>query len=191
MEDLRNVMKIVDENVHKISEGDYLKLCNLMHKIYKDKSKEGMKTIVDYENFDIFVNDQTDEVLDHFHDYFYNISVMNEENFLHTQIDYLQNELDNHKPLKRVTKHIKYSAIREYCNLHGIVLDWYDEDHLRRKMDEGGYDLGDAGTKFENGVKRLYKSYMAIENTYRAMYRVGLNRKILKLWGWMDNLSDL
>jgi len=46
MEDLRNVMKIVDENVHKISEGDYLKLCNLMHKIYKDKSKEGMKTML-------------------------------------------------------------------------------------------------------------------------------------------------
>jgi hypothetical protein len=191
MEDLRNAMRIVDDNAHNISEGDYLNLCNNLHKIYKDKSKRGMKTIVDYENFDIQVEGQTDEVLDHFHDYFYNVSMMNEENYLHSQIEYLQCEIDIHKPLRRVTKRIKYDAIREYCNLHGILLERYDEDHLRAKMDEGGFYLGDAGTKFEKGVKGLYKSYMVIENSYRAMYSAGLHRKIMQLWGWVNNLDDI
>ena len=86
MEDLRNAMKIVDDNAHNMSEGDYLNLCNNLHKIYKEKSKSGMRTIVDYENFDMNVNNQTDEVLDHFHDYFYNISMLNEENYLHSQM---------------------------------------------------------------------------------------------------------
>lgn len=191
MEDLRNAMKIVDDNAHNMSEGDYLNLCNNLHKIYKEKSKSGMRTIVDYENFDMNVNNQTDEVLDHFHDYFYNISMMNEENYLHSQIEYLQNELDVHKPLKRVTKRIKHDAIREYCNLNGIILDRYDEDHLRVKLDRGGYDLGDAGTKFEKGVKGLYKSYMAIENAYRAMYSSAVHRKIIQIWGWVNNLDDI
>jgi hypothetical protein len=191
MEDLRNVMQVIDQNSHNISEGDYLKLCNIMRKIYRDKSRQDMKTIVDYENFDVFVEDQSDQVLDHFHDHFYNISIMNEESFFRAQIEYLQNELDYHKPIKRITKYVKYSAIREYCHIHGIVLEVYDEDHLRRKMDEGGYDLGDVGTKFDRGVKRLYKSYIALENTYREMYRAGLNRKIRKIWGWIDNLEEM
>ncbi len=191
MEDLRNVMKIVDNNVHNISEGDYLNLCNTLHRIYKDRTTRGMETIVDYENFDIHVDNQTEEVLDHFHDYFYNISMINEENYLHSQIEYLQNELELHKPLTRVTKRVKYNAICEYCSLHGITLDSYDEEHLRAVMIEGGYDLGEPGTKFERGVKGMYKSYIALENTYREIYCTGIHRKIMNLWGWYNSLEDI
>ena len=190
MEDLRSVMQVIDQNAHILPEGDYLKLCNLMRKLYTNTSQKSMQTIVDYETFDISTLHESDEVLDHFHDYFYNESLMNEECFIGSQIEYLLRELEYNKPMKRITKHVKTTAIIQYCSLHGIHLDTYDEDTLRQRMDERGCDIGDSGTKFEKGVQKLYRSYMALENTYRSMYRAALNRRICELRAWIEDLSQ-
>jgi hypothetical protein len=191
MEDLRTVMQVIDQNAHNLPEGDYLKLCNTMRKLYKDKNSQNLRTIVDYENFNILPENESDNVLDHFHDYYYNESMMNEEYFIENQIEHLRRELSLNNPIKRVTKSIKEKAITQYCALHGIYLEYYDEETLRKRMDEHGCDIGDSGTKFDKGVRRLYKSYIAFENAYREIYRRGLNRKISELNGWLENLDDM
>jgi hypothetical protein len=116
---------------------------------------------------------------------------MNEEYFIENQIEHLRRELSLNNPIKRVTKSIKEKAITQYCALHGIYLEYYDEETLRKRMDEHGCDIGDSGTKFDKGVRRLYKSYIAFENAYREIYRRGLNRKISELNGWLENLDDM
>jgi len=191
MEDLRNVMRVIDENSHKLSEGDYLTLCNLLRKIYNHKQKEEWSTLVDYEQFDLFVPGERDDVLDHFYDHFYNESIANEEAFLRCQLGYLENELNNHKPIKRVTKYVKYNAILEYCRLNNVRLRHYDEEHLRAYLDDHYFDIGDLGTPFEKGVKKMYKSYIALENRYRSIYTTAINRRIHKIYGWLVNLDEL
>lgn len=191
MEDLRTVMQVIDQNAHNLPEGDYLKLCNTMRKLYKDKNSQQLRTIVDYENFDIISQNEPDDVLDHFHDYFYNESLINEEYFIETQLEYLRRELTLNNPIKRVTKSIKEKAITQYCIIHGIQLERYDEETLRRRMDEHGCDIGESGTKFNRGVRRLYKSYIAFENAYREIYRIGVNRKISELREYMERLYEM
>lgn len=184
-------MQVIDQNVHNLPEGDYLKLCNTMRKLYKDKMSQHLQTIVDYENFVILTENDSDDVLDHFHDYFYSESILNEEYFVHSQLEHLRRELSLNNPIKRVTKAIKERAITQYCNLHEIQLERYDEETLRKRMDEHGCDIGESGTKFERGVRRLYKSYIAFENAYREIYRRGLHRKISELQGWLESLEEM
>ena len=191
MEDLRNVMRVIDENSHTLPEGDYLTLCNLLRNIYTHKQNEEWSTLVDYELFDMYTPGESDDILDHFHDHFYNVSIANEEAFLRMQIEYLESELNNHTPLKRVTKYVKYHAIREYCTLNNVRIQQYDEEHLRAYLDEHQFDIGDPGTPFEKGLKKMYKSYIAIENTYRYIYSTNISRRIHKIYGWLTNLDDI
>ena len=75
--------------------------------------------------------------------------------------------------------------------LHNIVLDQYDEDHLRIYLDQSGCDLGEPGTSFKKGVKNMYKSYIALENTYRRTYSSGIEKKLNIINGWLENLEDM
>src|SRR6056300_1498805 len=172
MEDLRHVMQIIDQNAHNFPEGDYLNLCNIMRKLYTDKRTENFQTIVDYENF-------------------YNESLMNEEYFIRCQLEHINRELLLNGPIKRVTKALKERAITQYCILHGIQLENYDEETLRKRMDENGFDIGEAGTTFDKGVRKLYKSYIAFENAYRETYRQGLDRKIIELNACLDKIDEM
>lgn len=90
-----------------------------------------------------------------------------------------------------MTKIIKERAITQYCIIHGIQLESYDEETLRTRMDEHGFDIGEAGTAFDKGVRTLYKSYIAFENAYRETYREGLNRKIIELNACLDKIDEM
>jgi hypothetical protein len=191
MEDLQNVMRIIDEHADKLPEGAYLAVCNHLQHAYRERTKRDMATIVDYENFDILLDGQPDDVLDHFYDYYYNISLMNEESFLLAQKRYLHTELDSNEPVRRITKSIKIEAIKQYCILHNIVLDQYDEEHLRIHLDQSECDLGDVGTNFEKGLKNMYKSYIALENNYRLTYSSAIKRRLNAINGWLENLEGM
>ena len=191
MDHLRNVMRIIDEHSDKLPEGAYLEVCKHLQTAYREKDKRDMMTLVDYENFDVLLDDQPDNVLDHFYDYYYNISLMNEESFLLAQKRYLHAELDSNEPVRRTTKSIKIEAIKQYCILHNIVLDHYDEEHLRMYLDQSGCDLGDPGTSFEKGLKNMYKSYIALENNYRLTYSSSIKRRLNTINGWLENLEGM
>lgn len=191
MEHIRNVMRIIDENCHNLSEGDYLALCNSLRKIFNDKEEREWSTLVDYELFDIYTPDQSDEVLDYFHDYFFNVSMQNEETFLRMQIEYLEDELMYNKPIKRISQYVKRQAINEYCNLHNIVLETRNEENLRKYLEENDRHIGKPGVKFERAIKGLYRSYISIENTYREMYSRALKNRIRKIYDWFNRLDQL
>ena len=191
MEHIRHVMRIIDENSHNLSEGDYLALCNSLRKIFNDKEQREWSTLVDYETFDIHTPGESDEVLDHFHDYFFNVSLQNEESFLRFQIDYLEDELMCNKPIKRISKYVKSQAINEYCNLHNITLEMRDEEHLRKYLEENGQYIGKPGIRFERAIKGLYRSYISLENTYREIYSRALKTRIRKIYDWFNRMDEL
>jgi hypothetical protein len=184
-------MRILDQHSEKLPEGVYLEVCNHLQNVYKERNKRDMSTLIDYANFDILLDDQTDDVLDHFYDYYYSISLMNEENFFLEQKRYLQSELDSNEPIRRITKSVKFEAIKQYCMLHNIVLDHYDEDNLRIHLDQAECDLGDIGTSFDKGIKNLYKSYVALENTYRLTYSSAIEKRLNTINGWLENLEGM
>lgn len=191
MDHLRNVMRIIDEHSDKLPEGAYLEVCKHLQTAYREKDKRDMMTLVDYENFDVLLDDQPDDVLDHFYDYYYNISLLNEESFLLAQKRYLEAELHSNEPVRRTTKAIKVEAIKQYCMLHNIALFEYDEEHLRMHLDQCGCDLGDIGTQFDKGIKNLYKSYVALENTYRRTYSSAIEKRLNTINGWLENLEGM
>ena len=152
MEDLRNIMRLIDANSNTLPEGDYLAICNSLRNVFKDRTKQEMTNLFDYENFTIFIPDTTDDVLDYFYDHYYNASLEYDREFLGAQRVYLENELNVNRPIKRVTKYVKEMAIKHYCALHNILLGAYDTENLRKYHDDNNYDLGGTGTKFDIGL---------------------------------------
>ena len=55
MDALKNIMRVIDDNSHNLSEGDYLTLCNLLKNVYKSKNSQQLPTLFDYENFIFFI----------------------------------------------------------------------------------------------------------------------------------------
>jgi hypothetical protein len=116
---------------------------------------------------------------------------MNEEWFLTSQRQTLMDELKANKPIKRISKNVKYSAIRHYCRIHKVQLSEYTEEKLRQYLDESGHDIGDIGTNFDVGIKKLYKSYIAFENEYRRMYSERIYKRINALDSAMFDLEEM
>jgi len=191
MEDLKNVMRLIDENATKLPEGDYLDICNGLQKIYRDRERRELPFIFDYENFNVFLADQPDNVLDYFYDNYFSVSLMNEDWFLTSQRQCLLYELNSNKPIKRITKNIKCSAIKHYCRIHKIQLSEYTEEKLREYLDESGYDIGDIGTNFNTGIKKMYKSYIAFENEYRRMYAERIYKRINAIDSAIFDLEEM
>ena len=94
MDDLRNVMRVIDQNSDKLPEGDYLELCNLLRNVFRNQERREMNNLFDYENFDMYVPGQSDRVLDYFYDHYYQLSLDNERIFLVTQKNFLEDELE-------------------------------------------------------------------------------------------------
>jgi len=116
---------------------------------------------------------------------------MNEDWFLTSQRQTLMDELKANKPIKRISKNVKYSAIRHYCRIHKVQLSEYTEEKLRQYLDESGHDIGDIGTNFDDGIKKLYKSYIAFENEYRRMYAERIYKRINALDSAMFDLEEM
>jgi len=82
MEDLRHVMRIIDENSVKLPEGDYLEICNRLQNIFRNREVKEMTPIVDYEHFEIYMEGVTDTALDYFYDRYYSESLDRDIEFL-------------------------------------------------------------------------------------------------------------
>src|SRR6056300_404749 len=111
MDDLRNAMRVIDDNSDKLPEGDYLKLCNLLRNVYRREERKDMNMLVDYDTFNVYVPGQSDEVLDYFYDHYFQMSLENERLFLSSQKRYLESELEIHRPIMRISRRIKLDAI--------------------------------------------------------------------------------
>ena len=189
MEDLKNVMQIIDQNSDKLPEGDYLELCNLLRSIFRKEERRIVNTTFDYDNFDIHIPGQHPHVTDYFYDNYFTTSLNHDRHFLRHQIWYLESELENNRPLQRISKYVKEDAIIHYCSMNDIHIDRYNEECLKEyKINNGTYT---DDTTFKKYIYAICKGYMQIENIYRAMYSNLIRDKIERLNTCIDDLDDL
>lgn len=189
MDDLRNVMRVIDQNSDKLPEGDYLELCNLLRNVFRNQERKEMNTLFDYENFDMYVPGQNDQVLDYFYDHYYQASLDNERMFLRTQRNYLENELEIYKPIKRVSKHIRLDAIHHYCFLNNILINEHTPEKFREFQITNNLFVDEK--KFQQHLNKIYRGFIHVENTYRNMYRGVIMERIEKIEGWMNEIEDM
>ena len=69
------------------------------------------------------------------------------------------------------------------------ILTWLNQ--ANKHLDQCGCDLGDIGTSFDKGIKNLYKSYIALENTYRRTYSSAIEKRLNTINGWLENLEGM
>jgi hypothetical protein len=189
MEDLRDAMRIIDENSDKLSEGDYLKLCNSLKNVYRCEERKDLDNLVDFESFSLYTPGLEAEASDYFYEYYFQTSLDNEQLFLKTQMNYLESELEIHRPIRRTTKTITSDAIRHYCYMNNITLTEYTPELFKN------YQILDttyiSEGNFKKSLQQIYKSFIHVENTYRNLLRGAIMDRIEKIEGWIDILEDM
>lgn len=163
MTELLRVMQIIDENSTLLPEGDYLEVCNLLKKSYDVRTDPVY--LFEYDNFRIPPVAPV-ETFRYFYDYYYDEGLRMDSDFIHGQIRYLEDELNTSQPLKRITKTIRAIVMRHCCMIHG---DMTSELTLE--------DMNLTDTEFRNKCK----TYIHVENDFRAKYRNAVIKKIMWL----------
>lgn len=163
MTELLRVMQIIDENSTLLPEGDYLEVCNLLKKSYEVRTDPVY--LFEYDNFRIPPVAPV-ETFRYFYDYYYDEGLRMDSDFIHGQIRYLEDELDTSQPLKRITKTIRATVMRHCCMMHG---DMTSELTLE--------DMNITTTEFRTKCK----TYIHVENDFRAKYRNAVIKKIMWL----------
>lgn len=88
-------MQLIDANSEKISDGDYLEMCNTIKTVHDSFEKRHIG------------NERYEELSDDLHD-----QVM--------MIEKMKDKLKSIKPIKRMTSKMKTRAIREYADMMGL-----------------------------------------------------------------------
>lgn len=105
MENLTRLMQLIDANSEKISDGDYLEMCNTIKSVHDSVEKRHNLGSERYK-----------ELSDDLHD-----KVM--------MIEKMKDKLKSIKPIKRMTSKMKTRIIREYADVMGLhSLREYTED---------------------------------------------------------------
>lgn len=193
MDELLSVMQLIDKNVDKLPEGDYLEICNRLKKAYNKRADP--EFFFDYETFDIPPLGPTQEVHDYFRNYYMDQAISLESDYLSGQIEYLRKELEGTHTLKRRTKFIQETCVRHYCLSNNLDPEDYINYIIRSEDGE------DRESTWEDTLTRLHitkqdvmnmaKNYMCIENTFREKYREAIERKLEKLEEAEDKLDEI
>jgi len=169
MTELLRVMQIIDENSNVLPEGNYLELCNLLKKAYEVRTDPVF--LFEYEHFRIPPIAPVD-MFQYFYDYYYDKSLRMDSDFIHGQIRYLEDELDTNQPLKRITKTVRETVMKHCCMIYGDIPSDLTLEEMNLTTAE---------------FREKCKTYIEVENDFRAKYR---NSVIQKLCG-LKNLTDI
>jgi hypothetical protein len=172
MDDLISVMQIIDRYSDKFTEGDYLQLCGKLKKAY-DKRSDPVY-LFDYENITIPPVGPDEETVNYFYDYYYEKSVDMDGDFLGDQMAYLHREYEAHQPLKRASPKIKEQVKVHFCRIHSLDRTELDSANINKKQ-----------------FDRTCKTFLYLENDFRAKYRETLERRIRWLELSQDNLETV
>jgi len=193
MDELLEVMQLIDKNSDKLSEGDYLDICNRLKNVYSKRADP--EFFFDYDNFSIQPLGPTREVYDYFRNYYMDQGLGLDSDYITGQMDYLRKELEGTPILKRRTKYIQETSVRHYCLSNNLDPDDYINYTVR---DSEGVD---RNSTWEDTLERLHltnedvmsmaKTYMQIENTFREKYRNAIERRLEKLEEADDKLDEL
>ena len=189
MDDLRNVMRVIDQNSDKLPEGDYLELCNLLRNVFRNQERREMNNLFDYENFDMYVPGQSDRVLDYFYDHYYQLSLDNERIFLVTQKNFLEDELEQNRPIMRNSKNVRLDAIMHYCYLNNIPLTRYTPEKLKEYQIANNIFVDDKS--FQKDLHKICKGFIHVENNYRSLYRGVIMERLEKIERWIEEIQNM
>jgi len=166
MNDLLQVMQIIDKHSTVLPEGDYLDLCKHLKSAYNKRADPVY--FFDYDDFRIPPVGSTEETYRYFYDYYFDKALNVDSDFIQGQITYLQKELADAQPIKRITKKIRQKVLMHYRHIHG-----FDEDDIDLPL-----------TKVE--LLRMCRSYMDIENDFRFKYRTSIEKRL----EWLEESDD-
>lgn len=193
MDELLSVMQLIDKNVDKLPEGDYLEICNRLKKAYNKRADP--EFFFDYETFDIPQLGPTQEVHDYFRNYYMDQAISLESDYLSGQIEYLRKELESTHTLKRRTKFIQETCVRHYCLSNNLDPEDYINYIIRSEEGEERestwQDTLDRLNLDKGNVMSMAKTYMLVENSFREQYREAIERKLEKLEEAEDKLDDI
>ena len=189
MDDLKNVMRVIDQNSDKLPEGDYLELCNLLRNVFRNQERKEMNNLFDYDDFDMYVPGQSEQVLNHFYDHYYQMSLDNERILFITQKNFLEDELEQHRPIRRVSKNIRLEAIMHYCHLNNISLTRYTSEKLKEYQIANSSFVDDK--TFQKYLQKICKGFIHMENNYRNMYRGVIMERLDKIEGWIEEVQNM
>lgn len=193
MDELLSVMQLIDKNVDKLPEGDYLEICNRLKKAYNKRADP--EFFFDYETFDIPQLGPTQEVHDYFRNYYMDQAISLESDYLSGQIEYLRKELESTHTLKRRTKFIQETCVRHYCLSNNLDPEDYINYIIRSEEGEERestwQDTLDRLNLDKGNVMSMAKTYMLVENSFREQYREAIERKLEKLEEAEDKLDEI
>jgi hypothetical protein len=166
MDDLLRAMQLIDKHSDVLPEGDYLDICNHLKNAYNRRTDPVY--FFDYDNFTILPIGPSNETFQYFHDYYFDKALNVDSDFIQGQISYLQKELNEARPIRRITKTVRDRVIRHYCHIHGINTE-------------------DVYTGFsKRNIVSMCKAYVAIENDFREKYRDAIEKRIQ----WLEQSDD-
>jgi hypothetical protein len=178
MDKLRRIMRIVDEHSHKIPEGDYLELCNVMRDLYQEKDDDDRASSSVFSGFTVEEIGIEAEASEYFQDVF-------EERINDMDILLKQNEMDRIKkliyelrPVRRITTKIKRDVIRHFANINQIVLPENTIEYFELYMNH------------DFNLKQMCRNYIDIENEFRRMSIEDLNYRYRELQSQIDRIIE-
>ena len=158
MNELLQAMQLIDKHSDKLPEGDYLELCKHLKNAYNRRADPVY--FFDYDNFTVPHIGPSEETIQYFHDYYFDKALSVDSDFIHGQISYLEKELVDAQPIKRITKKIREKVIKHYCYIHGLGTE------------EVEIEFG------ESDFRSMCEAYMDIENDFRKKYCESITKKI-------------
>lgn len=166
MDDLLQAMQIIDGHSNVLPEGDYLELCKHLKNAYNKRADPVY--FFDYEDFRIPPVGPSEDLFQYFYDFYFDKALNMDSDFIQGQIRYLQRELVEAQPIKRITKKIRQRVLLHYRRING-----FDEDDINLPL-----------TKVE--FLRMCKLYTDIENDFRLKYRTAIEKRL----EWLEQSDD-
>ena len=168
MNDLLQAMQIIDKYSTSLPEGEYLELCKHLKNAYNKRADPVY--FFDYEDFQIPTIGPSEETFHYFHDYYFDKALNVDSDFIRGQMTYLQKELLDAQPIKRITKKIREMVIRHYHRMHGLGSDEVEIDFPVPESD----------------FRSMCRAYMDVENDFRYKYRIALEKRL----DWLEESDD-
>ena len=153
MEALTSIMSIIDQNSESISEGDYLKLCNLMKDLHKVVPK---KVVPPFLAVDI----PEDLMIrrEHWNREYYRLA---------QEMRTIQSRLRAIKIRRNVTQSVRREAFRDAARREGVVLTSFSFDSLRAN----GIVVDSPYLFFKNYLERTNAGSMRLKEDLEERYQ--------------------
>tara|TARA_B110000305_G_C19398164_1_gene618630 strand:- start:103 stop:618 length:516 start_codon:yes stop_codon:yes gene_type:complete len=171
MDSLMRAMQLIDKHSDQIPEGDYLEICNNLKKVYNKRTDPIF--LFDYDEFYICTDIEDQNIKRYFTNYYFDRALEIDADLVSIQINYLENELLTHRPIRRISKPLRERVLRHYCRIYNINIEERYQ-HFDNKF-----------------ITKCCRIFIELENEFRSNYTEAINKRIYILEDTVENLNEL